>query len=936
MIAVVEPVKVGGAIRRSADRHEVRRVLVTGDATLSWNIARVARDPDPSWVWDPADKAEIAPQSTGAILLGQLIRAAGKRQETGLTLQVMGDEEFRLPRRHNDDYYHHAFVLWARGLRRKGGGGKEIWRIEDFIGIRQSDKGKLVAGTSDPAGFEPHLVVVADTDLGFRSNEERWPRVLREDPANRPPVLHCMMPPAFRGPLWDRLIKKPESLVVVVALESLRKSHAAIAYGRSWEQIATEVMRAARTNPELQPLTMCRHVVVTAKTGGAILLSNTLRGPGSTECRIIFDPDTIEGRWEEAYDGQVIGYSTCMTASLAIEMLKDAGFNTDGEVAPVASLIRGVRNGLAAARELLVGGFDDSEAIDLSSQPRADRAGVAFPLKRIACVLAVGHGVTFDPTPESPTAQSLDSYMREARNHDDFSVAQMDVTAKDDWTILESYYREGLEAVAEAVARLGVEVALRGVPVGRFGGYTTVHRGEIEDLRGVDALLRDYARQQVEVPLSIAVFGPPGAGKSFAVGEVGRSAFGDRPFELLTFNLSQMHDAGDLSHAFHLIRDVALHGRLPFVLWDEFDVGDGTAEYVWLRQFLAPMQDGLFQERDVLRPIGQAVFVFAGSDSASLAEFAGKMKGHKAEKGPDFLSRIKGHVDVVGPNPSSETDYYFPIRRAVLLRSVLLRDRPHLFAPWDEPGRPEKVRRLEIDSGVLRALLGVGGDGYRHGARSLETIIRISSLVNRTRFERAALPQLQQLDAHVDAESFMKMVAPYIPAAQELGRLGKGVQAVRNDRQAAARNATRPRRSPHSPVPEFDGPETDRNNEFEDREYDRLPAYLREQNLAIARALPAKLARLGYALRTTGPADTLELHDLLENPRLIDFLRAEHESWFLREQHNRLLNPNQPPKPHFMQWDDLPDDEKALDRSLISEVPQIVAFAHMGIDRATV
>ena len=52
--------------------------------------------------------------------------------------------------------------------------------------------------------------------------------------------------------------------------------------------------------------------------------------------------------------------------------------------------------------------------------------------------------------------------------------------------------------------------------------------------------------------------------------------------------------------------------------------------------------------------------------------------------------------------------------------------------------REGKIARLMIDPGVLRAFLEVRS--YRHGARSLETIVAMSTLHGQSRYERSALP----------------------------------------------------------------------------------------------------------------------------------------------------------------------------------------------------
>jgi len=102
---------------------------------------------------------------------------------------------------------------------------------------------------------------------------------------------------------------------------------------------------------------------------------------------------------------------------------------------------------------------------------------------------------------------------------------------------------------AEAIAREGVEVALKGVPLGSFGKFLTVDRGEIEGFRSIRALMREYDAEPAPRPLNIAVFGPPGAGKSFGVKAVAKSALDGDRIEELPFNLSQMRDSADLADA---------------------------------------------------------------------------------------------------------------------------------------------------------------------------------------------------------------------------------------------------------------------------------------------------------------------------------------------------------------------------------------------------
>ena len=123
-------------------------------------------------------------------------------------------------------------------------------------------------------------------------------------------------------------------------------------------------------------------------------------------------------------------------------------------------------------------------------------------------------------------------------------------------------------------------------------------------------------------PLSIAVFGTPGSGKSFGIVEVANS-IASNLIKKLDFNLSQFRSPLDLVNAFHKVRDIVLEGKIPLVFFDEFDSAL-EGKLGWLKYFLAPMQDGVFREGDSIHPIGKAIFVFAGGTSSTFKEFCGE------------------------------------------------------------------------------------------------------------------------------------------------------------------------------------------------------------------------------------------------------------------------------------------------------------------------
>ena len=94
-------------------------------------------------------------------------------------------------------------------------------------------------------------------------------------------------------------------------------------------------------------------------------------------------------------------------------------------------------------------------------------------------------------------------------------------------------------------------------------------------------------------PLSLAVFGPPGSGKMFPIREVVRTLASRRTVELV-YDLAQFTSPTDLVLVFHAVRDEVLNGRIPLVVFQEFDTALDHQVLGWLRHFLMPMQDGIF------------------------------------------------------------------------------------------------------------------------------------------------------------------------------------------------------------------------------------------------------------------------------------------------------------------------------------------------------
>lgn len=310
------------------------------------------------------------------------------------------------------------------------------------------------------------------------------------------------------------------------------------------------------------------------------------------------------------------------------------------------------------------------------------------------------------------------------------------------------------------------------VPVIEFGRLVLIERTEIESFRSARNAIRDYAKQYGREktkgrPISIAVFGPPGSGKSFAIRQIVENvnqSLPDMPrkLEIVEFNVAQFRSVADLESAADRLASKNNDNVTPVAFFDEFDSSMGTDRLGWLKYFLAPMQEGIFYGTSRTILFGPAIFVFGGGLFHRFDEFAAPSADHhprtrgeldgesdlrhqdfREKKGPDFVSRLLGHIDIL-PIDRSPGMYKFVIRRAILLRSLLQ-------AKGVIVDRTE-YKEANIDEDVLHALLTI--DRYRHGVRSMEAIVRMCSPID-GRIEKASLPSRAQMAMHVDAEAFV-------------------------------------------------------------------------------------------------------------------------------------------------------------------------------------
>ena len=870
-------------------------VVVTGDVTMDWNLARTE---NAAAIGPLPNRARACWQRGGAALLAEIISGvADDFARSGLgrfeVRQTSAPCDGVCP---VDARFAHSYVMWDQYDAVGPCGGERlsrIWRVREFLG---SDPAAPPEAGADACwqrvaddSADAQIVVLDDAGLGFRDRADLWPSAITSADRN-PWVLLKVFHPLAQGALWEQLIRRhADRLIVIVNISDLRLGGAALGRSLSWERTATDLIRELVCSPTVNGLSAAAHVAVVMPTSGALLVSRAQKPGGAPSRLLFFDPFGVEWMWAKDRPGRMMGYSACVTACLTRELMASP---TSPDIG------KGVRAGLAATRRLHEVGYGVRGA-----SPTELR--LAFPVH----VVVESKG---DTSPEFAEVEVPHSCL-----HDGDTAAPAG-DRRHHWTILESRHPEQLNELARRTVFDGPEVALPGVPIGRFGQLITVDRREIESLLAVRAVMKEYLKSDSKAPLSIAVFGPPGSGKSFAVEQVAESLLSSNE-SVLKFNLTQMGGEKELIGAFHQVRDKSLSGQSPLVFWDEFDTGVEGRPHTWLARFLAPMQDGAFQEGQITHPIGRAIFVFAGGISASMEQFdkGREDAAFKDAKGPDFVSRLKGYINVMGPNRQGTPgeDPYYVIRRAIILRSLLQRREMRLFNP------PSGKGKLSIDASVLRAMLHV--PCYRHGVRSMESIIAMSSLTGRTRFDRSCLPPESQAELHVDGKEFRKLLQQFEVEGELLEKLARAAHEVYCEGKKRDGWTY--------------GPVRDNAKKIHSllKDYAELEETYKDANRTTVRNIPRKLAAAGYAMTpATGaePPVTFSVEDI--EP----MAEVEHELWMAdrAEAGFRLGEPmpSDPKRnPYMVTWKDVSEDIKVIDRDLVKGIPAILARAGFGVVR---
>lgn len=742
----------------SEARQEIT-IEVTGDLIRDSNLAQL---PLESCTYsNPVQATSRRPRNGGAWYLADLVTlSCSDLQKDFKPISPPS------PVKGKNESYAQAHTVWSVFAEIQEKKNKNfVWRIREFLGCQKpSDAApSLDAGTCADV---PEMIVIDDANLGFRDDERRWPVAIRDydedgklEVGKNLKIVLKHSPSLAQGALWKHLIENyADQLTVVISLTALRDRHAVISKGISWDQTIEDLIEEFSNGISAYDLGQAVNVIVHIPGAGVACFSreDPKKKEKLTETQLrylVFDPDHMEDDWKQLYPGSTFGAGSILTAAMVRHLQQPGSYPFFIAASRAISAIR--KNHAIGA-----GKYDQKSSDDPFNNFDTDAAHGA--------IKAILHPVK-DSKPKPVYAENdYAAVLTDAK--DCLLNCQTEQTSKRhskpgvisscEIDLLQDVtgYNEGfLSAKALEIVRDGVDVALRSVPKAKYGNFVTVDREEIERINELRSLIEEYCNNPADrKPLSLAVFGPPGSGKSFAIKQLAKQLF-PKNRTPLEFNLSQFADQHELNEAFHQVHNSTVRGEIPFVFWDEFD----TEKLDWLKSFLAPMQDAVFRDAGIEHPFGKAIFIFAGGTCESFEEFnqladkdvAGKPT-FKELKGPDFVSRLRGYLNVKGPNQIQDkakkrclekSEHVYLIRRAMLLRSLLERNAPQIIN--------QATKMASISTGIINAFIHV--KEYHHGARSMESVITMGTLRGKNYYGPNALPSPRLLALHV-TEDFWK------------------------------------------------------------------------------------------------------------------------------------------------------------------------------------
>jgi hypothetical protein len=860
------------------EESEKVNILVTGDFIRDYNL--IKQPINPTGYRDSLSSTVMEDQPGGAWYLAEMIKLVHDGLLTDVIIPEYPGRKEMLQFKINQ-----AFQVWRKCEEAKDDKKISIWRVENFLGCEKFNKNEkeAIKPLSDHLVFNEGIniangmLVVDDVSLGFVDDNDIVDALMTEAHKVKNIILKTHSS-HFNSLLWKRFVKEDllKKTTVVITADSLREGGAYITRGFSWDKTIEETVKEFDSGSFSVVLGDCKRVIVLFDKFGIASFTNEslqskfkgtdIQATKLTFERFVYDRQNYEGVWDKRYNGSIYGSLSILTAAVTL-LYSNVRFSTSyiynlalncihkniefgggkGKSPDFSEIYLYIKNVFSLDKSTFDNQSDDFKKCRNELVKSVYKFYSAYPRYNTSC----NYGLK--------------------RNGNEFQSNLLSDVA--------GYGEDFLFSKAIEIIMRGPEDALKAVPMAKFGKYQTYDREEIERINSVQNLIRVYLSHPSDNrPLSFAVFGAPGSGKSFAIKQLLESIFGNSN-EPMTFNLTQIKDIHDLHQALHIVRDRTVKGAIPLVFWDEFDCESNR----WLKEFLAPMQDGEFSEGSYIHPLGRAIFVFAGGTSSTFEEYEHKVLPEKDLKGPDFISRLRGFVNIKGPNniyDSTKSDIYiksnnsekisegddaYLIRRAIIIRTNLKKHHTPIFENNEVPS---------ISPGVVNALLKT--KEYLHGARSMESIISLSRTGNNKHFDTSSLPSPELLRIHT-SNDFTSLVHE---GELEYSLIEILAEVVHNQWKTEKENQEGKDNKPSYIYGESrnDGPEKYTHPRLMD--YQKLKEEWKEDNRITARLTKAKFLSIGYQIippRLQNNSD-LEIDKVIELHRN-ELIEMEHDIW---------------------------------------------------------
>lgn len=689
-------------------------------------------------------------------------------------------------------------------------------------------------------------------------------------------VIYHMKLPLATGELWECLrhgayneegVQDADRIIVVIDSDDLKYEGVELNQYLSWERMCEDLVRYFGSNARLETLATCAHVLVRCGNSGVI----HHQGRSVSAPCLIVDPilnvtlstESDSRKWKE--------HATAFMAGLVFGQAND----------PSPDLQASIKLGIETAQAFARMGLN-------ATHPNG---APGYPTWKSLKNLVSGSSLAVASVPAARIMSGGNRSTLEGAT----------------WSILEDS-TGSLHDLARKVVLEGLRRALSHIPVCQYSNLVLVDRTAIENFGAMDETINRYLDTKSTTPLGLAIFGTQGSGKTFAMTEFAKTTAKGRSREILTFRLSQICGSDQLHAAVEEINHVTHSGRLPIVLWGDFDT-DLPKEPGLVRLLVSYLNHGFCHSKSGKRSCGSGIWFFVSERYGSLAEFSRVTLNPGTTLTSTFLGSLQGHMDFRGPNQATEIDGTYVVRRACLLRALLEKRDPGITT----------LNRFRIEDTVLDALLSV--PTYNYGAKSLAAIVAGSDYSALTGLQRSSLPTESLLSLHVDLTLFMALVRSPGLTPELRETIAHGLfEAYKAERRLMA---------------ESDGNEESVASDPSMCEWIDLKPELKESTRSQADDIPHKLRAIncymtkkdkGTSNLVEFPSAELEQLSELEHERFNSERLQRHWRIGARDSKSRTT-------PFLVPWRDLEQKWRDVDSAMVKCVPEILLKAGFKIYR---